>query len=358
MEKRKLSRLEWLDLVFDGMPIGVLAVDQDLTVIDINRTAEHMTGYARKEAIGKPCAKVLRGEMCETRCPLRKVMNTEKREIYAETLIQDKEGRKFPVRVVTKALFDESGKLLGGVEVFHDITEIKTLERERSNILSLFAHDMKSPLVSIQGFILRLQKKIDELTRKRQFEYLEIIRTEAQKLENLMNEFLEFSKLQQGIIQLDLSATDLDKEIMELIQAYEAKFNERGVKLAFLSDEKTPTITADSKKLRRVFENLLENALKFSLSRGVVSVELKQTDLEIMVFVKDQGIGISQEDLPYIFDSFYKGHGSENHTGYGLGLAGVRSIVEAHGGRVLVSSEPGKGTVFTVALPIRRNQAR
>ena len=254
MNNRKFSRLKWLDLVFDSMPIGVLAVDQDLTVVDANRTAEHMTGYARKEAIGRPCSEVLRGEMCKSRCPLRTVMSTNKREMHAETLMRDRAGRQFPVRVVTKALFDDSGKLLGGVEVFFDITEIKSLERERSNIISLFAHDMKSPLVSIQGFILRLKKKIDELPKSRQLEYLEIIRTEAQKLEMLMDEFLEFSKLKQGIIQLDLSATDLDKELMEIIQAYEARFNERGIELAFFSDEKTPTITADSKKLRRVFE--------------------------------------------------------------------------------------------------------
>ena len=145
---------------------------------------------------------------------------------------------------------------------------------------------------------------------------------------------------------------------MELIQAYEDRFNERGIELAFFSDEKTPTITADSKKLRRVFENLIENALKFSLDGSVVSIGVRRMNVEIMVIVEDQGIGISQEDLPYIFDSFYRGQGSQNHGGYGLGLAGVRSIVEAHGGRVLVSSEPGKGTVFTVALPIQGNREK
>ena len=114
---------------------------------------------------------------------------------------------------------------------------------------------------------------------------------------------------------------------------------------------KAPVIQADAPRLRRVFTNLLENALKYSSAGTVVSLEAQETEEEILLRVRDQGIGIPAEELPYIFDVFYRGSDRAKLKGHGLGLAGVEAIVKGHGGRVTVASEVGKGSVFTVALP-------
>jgi signal transduction histidine kinase len=118
-----------------------------------------------------------------------------------------------------------------------------------------------------------------------------------------------------------------------------------------LQNEEEPTIIqADASYLRRVFTNLMDNALKFSKGNGTITISIHETAEEVFVKVKDEGIGIERDEVPYIFDSFHRGKSAEKKEGFGLGLATVKSIVEGHGGRVFVESEPGKGSVFTVVL--------
>ena len=121
-----------------------------------------------------------------------------------------------------------------------------------------------------------------------------------------------------------------------------------------VNEAELPIIEADANRLRRVFTNLLDNALKFSKSEGAIILSTDQTEKDIVVKVKDGGIGIDPKDLPFIFDTFNRGKGAEKREGFGLGLATVKAIVEAHGGRILVKSELGKGSVFKVILPKKR----
>jgi len=138
---------------------------------------------------------------------------------------------------------------------------------------------------------------------------------------------------------------------MELFDAYQVKAKQAGIHLELENEAELPIIEADANRLRRVFTNLLDNALKFSKSERTVTIATDQTEKDIVVTVKDEGIGIDPEDLPFIFETFHRGNGAEKREGFGLGLATVKAIVEAHGGRVLVKSELGKGSVFKVILP-------
>jgi signal transduction histidine kinase len=219
----------------------------------------------------------------------------------------------------------------------------------------MFAHDMKSPLVSIQGFALRLLSDAVKSSDERRDKYLDIIRKETAKLESLVNDFLDFSRLEIGTLKLNFSATDLDKEFLELFELFQERFSQAGITLEMQNWEKLPVIQADAPRLRRVFTNLLENALKYSGPGTTVSLEAQETAGEILLRVRDQGMGIAAEELPYIFDVFYRGrdHGAPR-KGHGLGLAGVEAIVKGHGGRVTVASQVGEGSVFTVALPKQR----
>jgi len=180
------------------------------------------------------------------------------------------------------------------------------------------------------------------------------MKNETGKLSFLVNDFLEFSRLQTGRLKLEFSATSLDKELMELFDAYQVKAKQTGINFKLENEEELPIIEADANRLRRVFTNLLDNAFKFSKNEGTITISTDQTEKDIVVRVKDEGIGVDPEDLPYIFESFNRGKGSEKKEGFGLGLATVKAIMEAHGGRVLVKSELGKGSVFKVVLPKER----
>ena len=337
--------------VIDSLPTAVLTVNADLKITGFNPLAEKITGYSKKETLGKYCGEILQGSMCVAHCPLRTVLKGNRPVSLVETTIVNKWGETIPVRINTAGLFDDNDRLIGGVESFHDISRLKSLEREKDNLISMFAHDMKSSLTIIGGFVLRLLKKAKQIDEEKQKKYLGIIKNESGKLESLISEFLEFSRLQTGTLKFNFSATSLDKELMELSDSYLLRASESGLSLELKNEEELPVIMADTSQLRRVFTNLLDNAIKFSKGKGTITISTHETAEEVVIKVKDEGMGIEQDELPYIFDSFRRGRDAEKKEGFGLGLAAVKAIVEGHGGRVVVKSEPGKGSVFTVALP-------
>jgi two-component system phosphate regulon sensor histidine kinase PhoR len=341
--------------LLNSLPLGVVSVDADFLVTELNAHGEEILGLSQAEALGRPCWEVLQGHACDSACPIKSALGREKEVAPIETTVLSRGRGRIPVRLIAARLLDAEGRVMGGVEVFQDISELKSLERERANIVSMFAHDMKSPLVSIQGFALRLLSDAVKSSEERRDKYLDIIRKETAKLESLVNDFLDFSRLEIGTLKLNFSATDLDKEFLELFELFQERFSQAGMTLEMQNWEKLPVIQADAPRLRRVFTNLLENALKYSGPGTTVSLEAQETASEILVRVRDQGMGIAAEELPYIFDVFYRGrdHGHPRQ-GHGLGLAGVEAIVKGHGGRVTVASQVGEGSVFTVALPKER----
>ena len=210
---------------------------------------------------------------------------------------------------------------------------------------------MKSSLTIIGGFVLRLLHKVGTVDCEKEKKYLEIIRDESGKLEMLISDFLELARLQTGRLKLNLSATSLDKELIELCDVYEFKISNAGLKLNLENETALPPINGDAKQLRRAFTNLLDNAIKFSKRGGSIVVITGISKNDIFVKFSDQGKGIPTDDLPYVFDAFHRGKVGTKIEGFGLGLASVKAIVEAHGGRVLVESEFGKGSTFTIFLP-------
>jgi len=342
--------LEFYKWAIDCVPVGVMTVDSNLKITGLNPRALEITGFTEQEALHRSCGDILHGGMCDLECPLKTVLKREKPMIGIETTVRHKSGETIPIRMHTAGLFDKKGNLVGGIEAFQDISNIKALERERDNFISMIAHDMKSPIIGIHGLAHRLLKKPQD--RKKTEEYLEIIERESEKLESLINDFLQISRLKSGKLNLNLSATSLDKELHELYETYRFRTSERGLHLELQADDPLPIIEADSAALRRVFTNLLDNAIKFSKETGTITISARETEDEVVVEVTDQGIGIGPADLPYIFETFYRstGEGSER-AGFGLGLAGVKAIVERHGGYLRVHSEPGVGSAFVVLLP-------
>lgn len=337
-----------------SLPVGMFSVDPDFRITEINAQGEQILGYSQAEVLGRPCGEVLRAEVCHLQCPIRSALSRGQPTGPIDTTFQSKDGQRKAVRLRAAGLYDLDGYLVGGLEIFQDITELKALERERANLVSMFAHDMKSPLVGIQGFALRLLKKGEISEPEKQRQYLEIIRREAAQLEKIINDFLDFTRLETGNLKLNFSAVDLDKEFLELLETFQPRFDQAGIGLSMTSADKLPVIQADAGNLRRAFTNLLDNALKYSSRGSQVRIEAEAGGDSVTLRFIDQGEGISPEDLPYVFDMFYRGTGPGKKAGHGLGLAGVEAIVKGHGGRVMVSSEVGRGSVFSVLLPLHQ----
>ncbi len=258
------DNLAFFKFIIDSLPMAVVALDSDLKITEFNPWAEKITGHTAAEAIGHYCGEILQGGMCGGACPLKSVLSRSHCFVRIRTTVLHKNGQTIPVRFSTAGLFDKGGNLIGAVETFQDISHVLALERERANLTSMFAHDMRSSLSGIHGLGLRLMRKTADMALEDRMTHLELITREAAKLESLVDDFLEFSRLETGRLGLHFSAVSLDRELEELFDVYQVRAAQHGVKLELQVTEILPVVEADANRLRRVFTNLLDNALNSS----------------------------------------------------------------------------------------------
>src|SRR5208337_3483848 len=243
---------------------------------------------------------------------------------------------------------DPSG---GTVVIIEDITEQERLERERKNILSMFAHDMKNPVMVAGGFLSRVRSCREGPLSEMQHNCLEVINDELRKLEELVRDFLEFSRFEAKECKPIIDEFDMDATLSKLIETGRMEANKKNITVLY---EKIPEhasfiVNADCPMVSRVFTNLLDNAIRYTNPGGTVSIRLSSRENDILVQVGDTGVGIPENHIPYIFDAFYRV--SRDAKGSGLGLSIAKTIIEAHGGAISVASAPGEGSTFSFTLP-------
>ncbi len=347
----KIEECQIYEIVKNSLPIGFTLVDEEGMIIDFNPEAEVITGYLKSEVVGQSHLEILHGTSDREACPLfRYALQKRQQTAAVETNIKQKGGELITIVASISPLFDENKNFIGGIELFRDITEIKKLERERKNILPMFAHDMKHPVITAGGFLSRLlQGKAGPVTEP-QASYLNIIKDELQKVEELISDFLEFSRFEATEYRPLKSSFNIEGAVRHQIEIAGLDADKKNIQIFFdYSNTLIPVISADGTMIERVIANLLDNAVKYSPHDTKISVKLNDWNLEVQVQVLDAGIGISEEHLPYIFDAFYRV--SRDSMGSGLGLSIAKAIIEAHGGKIWVKSAPGKGSTFSFTLP-------
>jgi two-component system, OmpR family, phosphate regulon sensor histidine kinase PhoR len=347
----KIEECQIYEIVKNSLPIGFTLVDEEGMIVDFNPQAEVITGYLKSEVIGQSHVEILHGTPDREACPLfRYAIQRQQQTAAVETNIRQKSGELITIVASISPLFDEDQNFIGGVELFRDITEIKKLERERKNILPMFAHDMKHPVITAGGFVSRLLSGKAGPVSEPQAEYLNIIKDELQKVEELISDFLEFSRFEASEYRPLKSAFNIEDAIQHQIEIMSLDAEKKNIQISFdYPDTLIPVISADGTMIERVIANLLDNAVKYSPPDTGISLKLNDWNLEVLVQITDSGIGIADEHLPYIFDAFYRV--SRDAMGSGLGLSIAKAIIEAHGGKIWVKSAPGKGSTFSFTLP-------
>ncbi len=353
-----LDRCELFDLLVHNIPVGLFIVNQEGIIIEFNSVAAQITGYTKEEALGKRCSDILRSSLCETNCPLFGPESAKGPVVSKRATITTKNNRNIPIMFTSAPLVDASGQMKGGIEMFRDMSEIDRLEKHRRVLISMFAHDLKAPLAICGGFLSRLlREKAGPLTSK-QKEYLTAVDREIKRLDNYIHSFLSILKMEAGQVPLSLEPCSIDNALYELTEGFKMKAAEKNIAIKTVLPESLTVVLADKEQLQRVVSNLLDNAIKYAPEGSEVLIKVYETPHEVVVQIKDSGPGIDPEDLPHIFDPFYRGKQRDRRhkVGSGLGLAVVRSIVEAHGGKVWVVSEVGKGTTFYFTIPKKRRE--
>jgi len=337
----------------NDLQITLVKVDGKGLITYCNSGAERITGYPKSELIGRPHFEIIHGNKEQGACPLFNPLCKEEKAIESEVAIKRADGQSIIAALTAIPLFNENGNFIGGVEVLQSIASLKEMDRERKKFLSMLAHDMKNPIMTSIGFLSRLLAgKGGPLTEK-QRSTLELILEDQKKLELLVKDFLEFSRLvnrQDNPVHTPFSIKDA---LQERIGSGKAYYDKKGVQIQFDKSETNPIISADTIMINRVITNLLDNALKYTNAGGKITISLTDRNDDVLVQIKDTGIGISKENLPHVFDAFYRVN--YDSQGSGLGLSIVKKIVEAHGGKIWAESTPGKGSTFSFTLPKLRN---
>ncbi len=244
---------------------------------------------------------------------------------------------------------DEIGQLAKSFNSMAD--DLKSLEDLRKSFVANVSHELRSPLTSMQGFI---QGMLDgTIPKEENPRYLAIVLDETKRLNKLINELLDVARIESGRFPLNWDKFDINELIRRVLIRYEGKINEKELEVEVIFRDDHFTVTADKDRIEQVVTNLIDNAIKFSSHGGKISIWTHDDAKEhVFVSISDSGEGIPQEDIPFIWERFYKAdksHSSES-TGTGLGLHIAKKIIEQHGQRIWVKSQYGKGTVFIFSL--------
>ena len=253
---------------------------------------------------------------------------------------------------IEKKYNDEIGNLCDSINSMAE--EISQTDKMKNDFISTISHELRTPLTSIKGWGETLtfgtNENVDELTRKG----LEVIVKEAGRLEGFVEELLDFSRLQSGRMNLKLAKTDIFAELDETVFTFRERAMREGIEVKYSIPEVPAVADADANRLKQVFMNIIDNALKYARAPSKIFVKAQFIKLEgndfISIAVADQGCGISKEDLPHVKEKFYKANVSVR--GSGIGLAVTNEIINLHNGRLEIDSEEGKGTLVTIYLPV------
>jgi len=244
------------------------------------------------------------------------------------------------------------GNTSGAVIVLHDITDLRKLERVRRDFVANVSHEFKTPLTAIQGFAeTLLAGAIDDAQNRVRF--LEIIVEHSRRLARLTDDLLKLSKMDADRLELEISDTSVTQFVATCLETAQRRAAEKELALIVDVPEDLPDIAADRRRLAEVLQNLLDNAIQYTLPGGQITLTAERDGREVVFTVSDTGIGIPKADQPRIFERFYRVDAARSREvgGTGLGLAIAKHLVEVHGGRLWVDSEIGQGSQFHFSVP-------
>ena len=337
-----------LEAILSNMVEGVMVISNNGRVILVNSPIMQMLDIRTTDVQGKHFWEIIRNE--EINSLLKKSIET-KQSLKKEIHIVGMEESYFEVQ--TSVILNDVDEILGVVGVFHNITEIKALDRMRSEFTANVSHELKTPLTSIKGFVeTLLGGAINDKNKSQKF--LNIIKKHTDRLESLIDDLLSIAKIESKEMKMNFKKIDVSVVINKVIDIYKDAMRKKNQTLKIQFKDELPPITADEFKLDHVCSNLLDNAIKFTPNNGTISVTAFLEKDSLRIDFQDTGIGISKEHLPHIFERFYRVDKTRSREmgGTGLGLSIVKHIVETHGGKVLVSSAIEKGSIFSVYLPL------
>ncbi len=348
--------------VLDQVSDGIYITDTERHIVFWNRAAEKITGYNQDEVLGKLCANdilnhtdLAGNKLCgKELCPLYRAMQTGE-PLYSPLTVKalHKDGRRLVVEVGITPLQSPTGDVIGGIEIFRDVSARAELEEKKARFFSSLSHELKTPLSNMQGYLDLLLTEDAGPLNDTQREFLTTAYREEQKLAAFIDELLEMGRFEGTEYTYRQEILDLSGLLSNLARGFGAAAERKGLRL---ETDLAPDLAlfGDKDRLTQAFSNLIGNAVKYT-ETGIVSLKASfdRASDQITVEIADTGPGIPKEEQEKIFEMFYRldYHQGEGTAGTGVGLYIVERVISRHDGRITIQSVPGAGSTFRVYLP-------
>jgi two-component system, OmpR family, phosphate regulon sensor histidine kinase PhoR len=332
--------------ILASMEEGVVVIDTDQRVTFCNAAFCQVTDVANLNWEGRPAVELLRHS--DLFSMIQQALSGNE-VIHGEVIVGSVRTSSF---AVTCAPIHSGSVTAGAVMVLHDITEIRRLERARRDFVANVSHEFRTPLTAIQGFSeTLLEGALEDQENRRRF--IEIIHDHALRLCRLTDDLLRLAQIEAGRLSLEFQPIVVSNLIELCLDTIRVKAGQKELRVEFQSVPNLPTLQGDLRALQGVLQELLENAIRYSSSGGLIRINTNRKESEIVISVSDTGIGIPKADQDRIFERFYRADPARSREsgGTGLGLSIAKHLIEAHGGRIMVESEVGKGSTFSIFLP-------
>jgi PAS domain S-box-containing protein len=351
------------EVVINAIADGVMAIDGQGIIQLINPAAQRILGWGKQDSLALNYKSVLRLTNLKnepfdpTTDPVQQVLNTNQQNRNDDVMIITHNEKKIMGSLVISPVGEPGA---GAIIVFRDITKEKAEEREQAEFISTASHEMRTPVASIEGFLgLALNPNTAQIDEKARG-FIMKAHESTQHLGRLFQDLLDVSKAEDGRLSNIPKVVDIIPYAHDVVQGLQQKATDKGLKLTYkpLPDDgerhvaPVYNVNLDNDHIREVVNNLTENAIKYT-PKGEVIVDVNGTDEKVVISIKDSGIGIPAEDMPHLFQKFYRVDNEETNQigGTGLGLYLCRRLAEAMGGRIWAESEYKKGSTFFLELP-------
>lgn len=344
-----------LNSILSYMTDGVLATNRRGQITMINDMAKKQLGVQKEDVLNKSILELLK---IEDEYELRDLI-TQIPELTIDS--QDVNGEYLSLRVRFALVRRESGFISGLVAVLHDTTEQEKEERERRLFVSNVSHELRTPLTSVKSYLEALDE--GALYDPVAPDFIKVSLDETNRMMRMVTDLLHLSRIDNATSQLDVELINFTAFITFILNRFDkmrSQDEEKKYELVRDYPINSVWIEIDTDKMTQVIDNILNNAIKYSPDGGKITVSMKTTDDQMILSIKDQGLGIPKQDLPKIFDRFYRVDRARSRAqgGTGLGLAIAKEIIKQHNGFIWAKSEYGKGSTFTIVLPYDKDAVK
>ena len=344
-----------LNSILFYMTDGVLATNRRGQIIMINDTAKKQLGLVKEDVLNRSILEVLK---IEEDYELRDLI-TQSPELLLDS--QDINGEYLNLRVRFALIRRESGFISGLVAVLHDTTEQEKEERERRLFVSNVSHELRTPLTSVKSYLEALDE--GALSEPVAPDFIKVSLNETNRMMRMVTDLLHLSRIDNATSHLDVELINFTAFITFILNRFDKmRGSDEEKKYELVRDYPITSvwIEIDTDKMTQVIDNILNNAIKYSPDGGKIKVRMKTTDDQMILSISDQGLGIPKQDLPKIFDRFYRVDRARSRAqgGTGLGLAIAKEIIKQHNGFIWAKSEYGKGSTFTIVLPYDKDAVK